>query len=84
MRALGERFQLRFFRFAGSTERTEDPAALTFAGARTRLGPALQRVREELAQVPLSGIVVVTDGADNGADSLDASAGTVPRAARPR
>jgi len=78
VRALGERFQLRVFRFAGGTERTEDAAALSFAGARTRLGPALQRVREELAQVPLSGIVVVTDGADSGADSLDASAGTVP------
>ncbi len=78
VRALGEKFQLRFFRFSSGTERTEDAAALGFAGARTRLGPALQRVREELAQVPLSGIVVVTDGADNAADSLDASAATVP------
>ena len=49
VRALGEKFQLRFFRFSGGTGRTEDPAALSFAGARTRLGPALQRVREELA-----------------------------------
>ena len=78
VRALGEKFQLRFFRFSGGTGRTEDPATLSFAGARTRLGPALQRVREELAQVPLSGIVLVTDGADSGADSLDTAAGTVP------
>ena len=78
VRRLGERFQLRFFRFSSTTERTEDPATLTYAGARTRLGPALERVREELAQVPLAGIVVVSDGADNGADSTAAEPAPVP------
>ena len=77
-RALASRFQLRYFRFSSATERIEDPAALSYNGARTRIGPAVERVREELAQVPLAGIVVVTDGADNGVDSSAASPAGAP------
>jgi uncharacterized membrane protein len=40
-------------------------AGLSFDGTRTDLVGALDRAREELASVPLSGLVVVTDGADN-------------------
>jgi uncharacterized membrane protein len=64
---LEDRFQLRYFGFSSTTGRLNDPAALTFAGASTRIAPALDRVREDLAAVPLSGIVLVTDGADNSA-----------------
>ncbi len=68
--ALAEEFKLRFFRFAGSTERVADFAELGFAGTETDLAQALDRVRRELSAVPLAGIVVVTDGADNGSGSL--------------
>lgn len=64
---LEDRFQLRYFGFSSTTERLNDPSALTFGGGNTRIAPALDRVREDLAPVPLSGIVVVTDGADNSA-----------------
>jgi hypothetical protein len=64
---LEERFQLRYFGFSASTERLNDPGMLSFAGSNTRIAPALDRVREDLAALPLSGIVVVTDGADNSA-----------------
>jgi uncharacterized membrane protein len=77
-RRLSGRFQLRYFRFSGTAERASGPDSLAFAGRRTRLGPALQRVREELAQVPLAGIVVVSDGADNALDSLEMGPGAVP------
>ena len=78
MRALASRFQLRYFRFSGSTERIEDPSSLGYAGARTRIAPALERVREELAQVPVAGIVVVSDGADNGVDSATTAVAGAP------
>ncbi len=68
--ALSERFILRFFRFSSSTERITGPAELTFTGTRTRLGGALEHARGELAGVPLSGLVVVTDGADNAESGL--------------
>ncbi|RMH21700.1 MAG: hypothetical protein D6701_02150 [Gemmatimonadetes bacterium] len=62
---LGERFALRFYRFSDATTRLADPADLTFAGRRTELGEALTRASEDLAGVPLSGLVVLSDGADN-------------------
>jgi uncharacterized membrane protein len=43
---------------------------LTYDGTRTDLVGALDRVREELSGVPLSGLVVVSDGADNSGRSL--------------
>ena len=69
-RALGERFQLRYFRFSSGAEPMLDGRAMTFAGGRTHLGAALDRARQELSTVPLSGLVVITDGADNSATAL--------------
>ena len=69
-RALGERFQLRYYRFSSAAESMPDGRALTFAGGRTHLGPALDRARQDLSTVPLAGLVVITDGADNSAGAL--------------
>lgn len=72
--ALAARFQLRFFRFSEQVERLEDVASLAYDGGRTNIAPALDRVREELGALPLSGIVLVTDGADAGADMMNSGA----------
>ncbi len=63
--ALADRFALRFFRFAGETDRMTALDELTFRGTRTHLGRALERAHDDLSGVPLSGLVVVSDGADN-------------------
>ena len=63
--ALADRFALRFFSFTSDTGRISSVDQLTYAGTRTHLGQALQRAHEELSGLPLSGLVVVTDGADN-------------------
>ncbi len=65
MRDLGDRFAVRTFRFASAAERVDGVAALGFDGSRTRIGNALAQVRSELQGVPLSGIVVASDGGDN-------------------
>ncbi|HEX7049955.1 MAG TPA: glutamine amidotransferase [Longimicrobiales bacterium] len=70
--ALAQRFRLRFFRFSDFAARVDGAGALSFAGARTDLGAALDRARGELSSVPLSGLVLVTDGADNTTDALTA------------
>jgi uncharacterized membrane protein len=67
VRALSDRFKLRFFRFSETTRRLNDSTELTFAGRRTDLGRALDVARRELGGVPLAGLIVVTDGAENGA-----------------
>ncbi|MFN2564040.1 MAG: glutamine amidotransferase [Gemmatimonadaceae bacterium] len=65
VRELAERFQLRFFRFSNATQRIERVADLSFTGSETRIAAALEDARQDLSSVPLSGLVLVTDGADN-------------------
>lgn len=68
--ALEERFSLRFFRFGEVAERLEDPGTLQYGDRDTRLDPALDAVRQELEGVPLSGVVVVSDGSGVGGAGL--------------
>lgn len=67
---LASRFKLRFFRFDATTERAAAVGQLRFAGTRTDIAQALERVRQELDPVPLAGLVVVSDGADNSESGL--------------
>lgn len=68
---LAERFVLRFFRFAADASPLGGTAALQGQGTRTDLATALDAVRQELADLPVAGIVLATDGADNSASDLD-------------
>ena len=68
--ALADRFALRFFSFSRDTDRVGNVGELTYSGTRTHLGQALERAHEELSGVPLSGLIVVTDGADNAEGGL--------------
>ena len=63
--ALSERFVLRFFRFSDVATRIDGLNELAFDGTHTNVARALDAVREELAGVPLSGLIMVSDGADN-------------------
>lgn len=64
MRALSDRFLVRTFRFSSSTSRVTSPSDLTFNGTQTRLAAAIEGARQELAGLPVAGLIVVTDGAD--------------------
>jgi len=70
LKALSDRFLVRVFRFSSTAGRLESPDDLTFNGSQTRLGRALDGAREELAGLPVSGIVLVSDGADTSDTSL--------------
>src|SRR5436190_9326782 len=70
-KALSDKFVLRFFSFASSVDRQPSTANLKYAGTATRLGPALERARDELSGLPLAGLVMVSDGADTSDTSLD-------------
>ncbi|MBX6365874.1 MAG: hypothetical protein IRZ00_18655, partial [Gemmatimonadetes bacterium] len=72
-RELARRFRVRYFRFASGTDRIGGPDELTFDGERTRIGQALDRARSELGSLPLAGLVVVSDGADNATGALSES-----------
>lgn len=70
-KALGDRFVLRYFRFSSSADRLPGTADLKYEGTATHLGEALERARDELAGLPLAGLVMVTDGADTSDATLD-------------
>ena len=67
---LSERFALRYFRYSSAPSRMSGPEELTYGGSNTRIGRALAHAREELQGVPLSGIVVISDGGDNSDDPI--------------
>ena len=71
--ALSERFKLRYFGFSSTPERLTSLDSLLFNGEQTQIGPALDFARQELAAVPLSGLILVTDGADNSIEGLASS-----------
>jgi len=71
VRALADRFALRFYRFAADVRPAAGAAGLRALGTRTDLAAALDGAREELAGTPLAGVIVVSDGADNGGADLE-------------
>ncbi len=67
---LSDKFALRFFRFSRSSGRLESVSELTYEGTGTELGGAMLHAQEELGGVPLSGLVLISDGADNSGETL--------------
>ncbi len=65
LKALKQKFIVRLFRFSSNAERIDSMADLRFAANETHVGDAVEQARQELDAVPLSGLVVLSDGADN-------------------
>ena len=65
LKALAVRYQVRVYR-TSAAGRVPSVNAVGFDGSRTPLLRAITRVEDELAGTPLSGVVVLTDGAENG------------------
>lgn len=70
LKALSDRFTVRTFRFSNAPARTTQESDLTFGGSQSRLGAALSGVRQELAGLPVAGLVMVSDGADTADTAL--------------
>jgi len=65
---LADSFQVRTFRFDKETQRIAGAENLTETGTTSSLEQALRYVDDQLAGLPLGGLVLISDGADN-ADS---------------
>jgi hypothetical protein len=72
---LGQKFKVRTYRFDREAERIERPDQMTYAGARTRLESATDLLQQELGTVPLSGVVLISDGVDNASQEFTESLG---------
>jgi hypothetical protein len=71
LRRLREKFQVRLFRFGSAATRTDSAGTMRYEDRETRLIDAIEGARQDLDAVPLSGLVVVTDGADNAATEIN-------------
>ncbi len=71
MRSLATRFALRRFRFAAGATPVRSAGEVQATGTRSDLAQSLQDARDDLEGMPLAGVVLVSDGADNGTASLD-------------
>jgi uncharacterized membrane protein len=71
---LANKFKLRYFSFSKSAERVNSFVSTTHHGNGTDLARTLNQVADELAAAPIAGIILITDGADNRSENLDATA----------
>ena len=71
LKSLSSKFLVRTFRFSSTANRMASAKDLTFTGAQTKLSTALDGARDELAGLPVAGVVLVSDGADTTDASLD-------------
>src|SRR5437016_10047319 len=65
IKRISDKFKIRIYRFDESAQRIERTDQMTFAGKRTKLESATDLLHQELGTVPLSGVVLITDGVDN-------------------
>jgi uncharacterized membrane protein len=65
LKSLGEKFQLRLYKFGTEPERIQKTEGLTAAAPATRIGNSLDRVLAESSSLPLGAIILLSDGADN-------------------
>lgn len=65
LKALGDRFQVRLYRFGREPERIQKPEQLTATAPASRIGDSLERVLAESSSLPLGAMVLLSDGADN-------------------
>jgi len=70
LRTLRDRFQVRLFRFGSSAARIQGLNELSFNAPESGVTGAITQVAQELDAVPLSGLVVLSDGADNASAAI--------------
>ena len=72
--SLADKFKLRPYKFAATADRVQNAAELSGSGEETNLTSALDQASRESGGLPMSGIVVISDGANNaGASDEDRS-----------
>lgn len=78
--ALADKFKLRAYRFSATAERVQNAGELTGSGDETNLAAAIDQASRETAGLPVTGIVVISDGANNSGASDDGRAADISNA----
>ena len=69
IRELEENFKVRYYSFGDEVTRIDSVEYLTGDGNETNLAVGLQRILSDFKGLPLSAVVVLTDGGDNSKDN---------------
>jgi uncharacterized membrane protein len=69
--ALSDKFKLRAYKFSSIAERIQGASELAGNGDETNVTSALDQASREAAGLPVSGIIVMSDGANNAGPSED-------------
>lgn len=69
--AFADKFKLRSYKFSMTAERVQNASELSGSGDQTNVTSALDQASRESAGLPMSGIVVISDGANNAGASDD-------------
>jgi uncharacterized membrane protein len=70
---MSDKFRIRIFRFDQTAQQIERPDQMNYDGKRTRLESVTDMMQQELGSVPLSGVVLITDGVDNASQAFTES-----------
>ncbi|HZS55014.1 MAG TPA: glutamine amidotransferase [Bryobacteraceae bacterium] len=65
IRNLSSKFQVRLYRLGAGVDRIQDTNQLKADQASTQIGRGLRQLADEAATLPIGGVVLLTDGADN-------------------
>jgi uncharacterized membrane protein len=71
--SLAEKFKVRQFKFSNAIERIGDLGQLGGQGQQTNLPLALEQTVRETAGLPLSAVIVISDGASNSEENTSAN-----------
>jgi len=70
---LNKKFKVRLVEFNQEARRIEGTPDLRFSGQRTRLEAPLDLLQQELGTLPLTGVVLISDGVDNASQQFTES-----------
>src|SRR5712691_7224522 len=65
MRGLQEKFQVRLYRMGDHLERIDNLTQVAPQASATHIGESLKQVAADAASLPIGGVVLMSDGADN-------------------
>ena len=70
---LSKKFKVRLFEFDQEARRIEATAELRFDGTRTRIESVTDLLQQEMGTLPMTGVVLLSDGVDNASQQLSES-----------
>jgi uncharacterized membrane protein len=73
VKQLSDKFKVRFFEFNKDARRIQGTQELIFNGRRTRLESVTDLLHQELGSLPLTGVVLISDGVDNASQQFTES-----------